>query len=198
MAGVLTLLLLQGLLGAFDTLWYHERVAALPLKTPWTAPELRLHAARDLVYGLVFLTLPFFVWSGWLAWVLVLLLACEIGITLADFRIEDRIRAPFGGVAPGERVTHALMAIVYGAFLARILPVLVEAAARPAGLERHGAVPPAMQWLMAALGIGVLLSGLRDLGAASGRTSFPVPFLSPRAAGPGPVVPVDQRRTSRS
>jgi hypothetical protein len=49
----------QGLLGAFDTLYYHEWRARLPGGVPGTAPELKLHGARDLVYAVLFGALPF-------------------------------------------------------------------------------------------------------------------------------------------
>jgi hypothetical protein len=43
----LWLLALQGALGAFDTLYYHEWRARLPAGGDSTRDELRLHAARD-------------------------------------------------------------------------------------------------------------------------------------------------------
>ena len=185
MAGALILLLVQGALGAIDTLWYHERVYALPLRAPQTSPELRLHAARDFVYGVMFLTLPFVRWAGWWAWVLALLLAAEIVITLTDFVIEDRIRAPYGGVAKGERTMHTIMAIVYGAFLAQFLPQLLKASAWTAGFEPHDALTGPLRWVLAAMGVGVLLSGIRDLCAANGWGVFALPFQSPTGQSPG-------------
>lgn len=176
MAGALILLLVQGVLGAIDTLWYHERVYALPLRAPQTSPELRLHAARDFVYGVLFLTLPFAMWSGWWAWVLALLLAAEVVITLTDFVIEDRIRAPYGGVAKGERVMHTVMAIVYGAFLALFLPLLFSAAEAAPGFAPHDALTGSLRWVLAAMGVGVLLSGVRDLAAANGWGVFRLPL----------------------
>ena len=184
MAGALILLLVQGVLGAFDTLWYHERVYALPLRAPWTSPELRLHAARDFIYGVLFLTLPFAIWAGWWAWVLAALLAAEIVITLTDFLIEDRIREPYGGVAKGERAMHTVMAIVYGAFLAQFLPLLLKASTRTPGFEPHDALTGPLRWVLLAMGVGVLLSGIRDLAAANGWGVFALPFQSPPDQSP--------------
>ena len=48
---------LQGALGAFDTLYYHEYKARLPGGVPGTAPELVLHGLRDLIYAVLFGTL---------------------------------------------------------------------------------------------------------------------------------------------
>jgi len=176
MAGALILLLVQGVLGAVDTLWYHERVYALPLRAPQTSPELRLHAARDFVYGVLFLTLPFVMWAGWWAWVLASLLAAEIVITLTDFVLEDRIRAPYGGVAKGERTMHTILAIVYGAFLARFLPHLLAASESAPGFEPHAALADPLRWVFLIMGVGVLLSGARDLAAANGWGVFVLPF----------------------
>ena len=167
MSEALWLLTLQGVLGAFDTLYYHEWRARLPGGVPGTIPELRLHGVRDLIYAVLFGSLPFVQWRGALAWALGPLLLAEIGITLRDFVIEDEVRRPQGGVFPGERVMHAVMGIVYGAALAHLLPELRSWAAAPTGLAPWEA-PAALRWLMPPMALGVFLSGLRDLGAAYG------------------------------
>src|SRR5215831_20423042 len=124
MTAALWLLAVQGMLGAFDTVFYHEWKARLPARAPATNPELKLHAARDFVYAVIFCLLPWFAFKG--LWVMAVsaLLLVEIVITLTDFVVEDRVRAPLGGVYSGERVTHAVMGIVYGAMLATLLPTL--------------------------------------------------------------------------
>ena len=62
------------------------------------------------------------------------LIFAEIFITLADFVVEDKVRASIGGVFPGERVGHAIMAIVYGAVLAHLLPILIADAQSETGI----------------------------------------------------------------
>ena len=163
---VLWLLALQGTLGALDTLYFHEWRAHLPtLRT--AGPELRLHAARDFIYFVIFATLPWIAWQGRWAGVMVLLLAAEIVITLADFVIEDRTRRPLGGVFSGERVMHAVMGIVYGATLAYFEPVLWAWAQQPSALALYKPdVPDLLRYAMAAMAGGVLISGLRDIWAA--------------------------------
>ena len=69
----------QGILGDFDTLYYHEWRARLVAIAPLTSPELRLHAARDGIYAIVMSTLPWLAWQGGWALVLAALLAAEIG-----------------------------------------------------------------------------------------------------------------------
>jgi len=123
---VLWLLALLGVLGAFDTLYYHEYRGQLPARLPGLRPELKLHAARDFIYVIVFGSLPWLAWLGAWAGVLAVLLLAEIVITISDFIVEDRVRKPLGGLFAGERATHALMGIVYGAMLANLVPVLLD------------------------------------------------------------------------
>jgi hypothetical protein len=157
----LTLLIVQGVLGAFDTFWYHEWQQRLPTR-PAAVLELRLHASRDFAYAVVFASLAWFEWRGWLVWILGAVLAFEILITLWDF-IEEDMRRP---LPPGERVMHTIMAIVYGAFLANLIPQLVRWSASPTEFApaNYGAV----SWLLTAMASGVFLSGVRDLMASFG------------------------------
>src|SRR5436190_1912325 len=109
MTKVLWILAIQGALGGFDTIYYHEWRAKLPAGGRAMHPELKLHAARDFIYATIFATLPWFAWQGLWAIVLTILLLAEIIITLADFIVEDRVRKPLGGVYAGERAMHAVM-----------------------------------------------------------------------------------------
>ena len=157
----------QALLGAFDTLYYHEWRARLPGGGAATASELTLHGARDLIYAVLFGSLPFVRYEGGFTGVLAGLVVTEIAITLLDFVVEDTVRRPLGGVFAGERVTHAVMGLVYGAALANLAPVLLEASRRPTALVPWDA-PHGLRLLLAAMALGVFLSGLRDLAAAHG------------------------------
>jgi hypothetical protein len=168
MNGALWLLALQGVLGAFDTLYYHEWRAKLPTLGRLSHAELRLHALRDFIYAAIFITLPLLAWQGGWAVALMTLLAAEIIATMADFVVEDRVRSPLGGLYPGERITHGIMGIVYGAMLACLLPVVLECWKGPTGLilAKHG--HPVLRRTLIIMGIGVFLSGLRDLGSVLG------------------------------
>ena len=168
MITALWLLAIQGAIGAFDTLYYHEWRARLPA-LPGARPELRLHAARALIYGLLFAALPRVGWRGAWAYVLGALLAAEIVITLRDFVVEDGVRAPLGGVFAGERVTHAVMAVIYGAMLANLLPALDAWRGETAGFAPHSPpVPAELTWLLTLMSAGVTVSGARDAYAALG------------------------------
>ncbi len=61
MVTALVLMAVQGLIGAFDTFYYHEWKARLPGRGKAAAAELKLHAARDFLYAVLFGTLP---WQG--------------------------------------------------------------------------------------------------------------------------------------
>ena len=155
----IALLLAQGALGAFDTLWYHEYKLRLP-HVHTARAELRLHAARDAAYALIFVSLGWLAWHGALAWVLLGVLVFEIVVTLWDFVEEDRTRK----LPPGERITHAIMGIVYGAFLYTLLPEIWTWAHHPTGFARvdYGVV----SWVLTLFGLGVAGSGARDLRAS--------------------------------
>jgi len=163
----LWLLAIQGVIGAFDTLYYHEWRAQLPARGRKAASELKLHAARDVFYGVLFGTLPWIAWQG--AWVLVLtgVLVAEIVLTLTDFIVEITVRKELGDVYGGERVTHAIMGILYGAMIAKLIPTLIDWWRLPTALAPVAApIPRAVAIALLVMAAGVSLSGLRDLYAA--------------------------------
>jgi hypothetical protein len=165
----LYLLGIQGLIGAFDTIFYHEWKARLPARGRRAAPELALHSARDFFYGVLFCTLPWFGWKG--AWVIAFLgvIIAEIILTLWDFVVEVAVRKDLGDVYAGERVTHAVMGIMYGAMLANLAPTLNYWWASPTEFTIQAAtIPEWMRIALTAMGVGVVGSGLRDLYAALG------------------------------
>jgi hypothetical protein len=154
------LLLIQASLGAFDTLYYHEYRLKLP-HSGHTRVELRLHAARDFAYAIIIGSLGFVTWHGAFTWVLLDLLLAEICITIWDFIEEDKIRR----LPPGERAMHAVMGIVYGAFLAFLIPQMSawSTLATGFGPSYHGF--PA--WMLLVLATGVFVSGVRDFLASA-------------------------------
>jgi hypothetical protein len=180
MSTALWLLAIQGVLGALDTLYYHEWRARLPAGVPGTRPELLLHAARDFLYAVLFGSLPWMEWRGVWAAVLALIIAAEIVITLADFVVEDRVRQPLGGVFPGERCMHTVMAILYGAALAYLVPGLLAWWRLPTALAvEPAAVPETLRAVLSVMAVGVFGSGVRDLYAA---------LQLPRGHWPWPVA----------
>jgi uncharacterized protein (TIGR01777 family) len=155
----LQLMALQGCLGAFDTLYHHELTEALPNRAG-AARELSIHAVRALIYSALFIGLSSWAFHG--AWAIVLLgvFVVEIGLTLWDFVVEDRTRL----LPATERVTHTVLAMNGGAFIALL------ALNTPAWLQAPTAlVSQPNGWLgifLALCGIGVGISGIRDAFAA--------------------------------
>ena len=169
MLTALSLFAVQGVIGAFDTLYYHEYRARLPAGLPATAPELRVHAIRDFLYAVLFGSLPWIAWQGGWTIVLGVVILAEIALTMTDFVIEITARKSIGDVFGGERVTHAVMAILYGAMIANLLPVMADWWSQPTALAYEPA--PIPDWLRGALtlmAVGVFTSGLRDLYASLG------------------------------
>jgi hypothetical protein len=140
-----------------------------------TRPELWLHAVRDFVYAILFATLPIVEWRGTWSLALLGLIVFEIVVTMTDFAIEVRTRG-HEGVAAGERITHGLMAIVYGAMLGRLAPNVVDWSQRATSFASPDeAAPSALRTLLLCMALGVFLSGVRDAYAALGlrKGAFP-------------------------
>src|SRR5258705_10916443 len=151
-----TLVAIQIAMAAFDTIYHHELTERLAWR-PSQRHELKLHAARSLIYAVMFCVLGFAELHGVLAMVLMAALVIEVFITLADFIEEDMSRK----LPASERVNHTLLAINYGAILVLAAPVLIGWAGEPAAIKlvSHG------HWsaLMAFATFGAVIFGLRDL-----------------------------------
>jgi uncharacterized protein (TIGR01777 family) len=172
MNAVIVLMLLQGLLGAVDTFAHHELAAGLPGK-PQARPELALHAARETVYGLVYLGLAWLAFQGVWALILAGIMAVEVVITLKDFLLEDRTRR----LPPSERALHTLMAMVFGAVLAVLTPVLLAWGRLPTGLALQSHGPGS--WAMSLMGVCVLVWAVRDTLAAHAKSPATMPPARP-------------------
>ncbi len=155
MIAALSILIGQGLLGGLDNLIHHELQARLPsrISARW---ELSLHAAREAIYGLLFLALAWGAWHGVWAWMLGALLLAEIVITIADFLEEDATRR----LPQFERVLHTVLAISYGAFLAAFMPELARWATAPTGVIAASYGP--LSWLLTLYAVGVLGWSVRN------------------------------------
>jgi hypothetical protein len=179
MLTALWLMAAQGLIGAFDTFYYHEWKARLPARGSDSAPELKLHSGRAILYAVLFGTLPWIAWCGVWTWVLLAVLVAEIVLTLWDFVVEIAARKKLGDVYAGERVTHAIMGIIYGAMMAFLLPVLPRWWTAPTGLKLDPpSAPEILRWSLFAMAVGVFASGIRDLYAALGLPGGAWPWRS--------------------
>lgn len=180
MTTALWLLALQGVIGAFDTLYYHEWRARLPARGRQAASELRLHAGRDFLYAVLFGTLPLLAWQGLWVLALAVVLLAEIVLTLWDFVAEIAVRKEMGDVYAGERVTHAVMGILYGGMAAYLIPTLFTWWSFPTALAvAPPEIPELLRWSLIVMAIGVFLSGARDLYAALGLPHGNWPWTRP-------------------
>jgi hypothetical protein len=176
MEAALAVLGIQGVLGAYDNFRNHEFHEGLPHKSHQRF-ELLLHAAREAFYLVLFPTMAWMEWRGWLAYVFGTVIVGEIVITCWDFVEEDRTRK----LSANERVLHTILTLNYGAFLALLAPVLVVWAGRPTELAfvDRGF----WSWLMTIYSLGVLIFAIRELssGLAMLRQSRSAALDSPHA-----------------
>lgn len=94
---------------------------------------------------MLFCGLPFVAWQGAWALALAAVLVAEIVLTLWDFVVE----------------------VLYGAMIAYLLPQFRAWWTLATGLvAAPSPVPDLLRWTLLAMGIGVVLTGLRDLYAA--------------------------------
>ena len=78
------------------------------------------------------------------------------------------------------------MAIVYGAMLGNLVPILLAWWNAPTGFVFSPVpVASALRWLLTVLGIGVFVSGVRDLGSALGLPHWYWPWSVPKDGPPG-------------
>lgn len=166
-----TLVSFQLAMGCFDVIYHHELTERLAWR-PNAGKELKLHAARNAFYAVLF---GIFAWvqpHGVFAWLLLAVLIAEIGITLADFVEEDMSRK----LPPTERVLHTLLAINYGGVLVLIGPAILSWAALPTGFA--AANYGFGSWILTGSAVGCALFGMRDL-FTSARANR---FVAPRTA----------------
>lgn len=150
-----SLLVVQAVMGAFDTLYHHEFKVGLP-RCPGARTELAIHALRAMLYGVVFAGLAWYEWGGYWVLLLIALVLVEVALTLWDFVVEDGSRL----LPPSERVTHTLLAINGGAAFVLLATQLPPWFDRPTAfyVVDYGW----KSWFLTAGAIGVALSGARD------------------------------------
>jgi hypothetical protein len=153
---LLIIFILQGLLGAFDTIYHHELTERLPWR-PGAAKELKLHGIRNFFYSIIFISIGWIAWQGIFAWMFFAILMIEIVITLMDFVEEDKSRK----LPASERITHTILALNYGIILALLLPILWQWSQAPSGFSPMNF--GVLSWIMTAYAAGVFVWACRDL-----------------------------------
>ena len=179
---VFCILLAQIAMGALDNFWHHELAARLPQRAS-ARHELKLHAAREGIYGILLLGLAWVQWHG--PWVLLpaALMAAEVAITCADFVEEDRTRR----LPPFEAVLHTLLAVNYGALLGVLGLLFAKGWHQPAGLSLVSYGLPS--WFFTLAGLGVIAWAVRNAQAVVRLGRQPEPVMPPvPASGPAVLV----------
>lgn len=153
---VITLLIIQALLGAFDTLYHHELKVALAQKRS-AKLELLIHSIRSLLYGVFFFLIAHFAMHGAWVFLMVAIILIEIGLTLWDFVVEDNSRK----LPAMERILHTILAINGGAIFGLYFVTLAQwhsfsTEIISVNLGWRG-------WVLTLFAVGVTLSGVRDL-----------------------------------
>ena len=155
-----TLISVQVLMGAFDTLFHHEGTERLAWRASQKT-ELRLHGVRNFFYAVIFFCIAWFEPHGAFTFGLAVILIAEVIITLWDFVEEDMTRKLPGS----ERINHTLLALNYGAILALAAPYLWAWSFLPTAL-----IPVTYGWwsvMATASALGVGLFSARDLLASA-------------------------------
>jgi hypothetical protein len=150
------LLLAQGLMGGFDTLFNHEWVEHLP-RRPEARPEIGLHTIREAIWAVLLAGLGWLEWHGAWALVIATLVVAEIGVTAVDEWTENRIRV----LPQNERVLHAFLILNLGLIIAVLVPILDGWNNFPTALtaKDHGWI----SWALLALGASSGVWSMRDL-----------------------------------
>lgn len=168
MQGVIDLLIVQGVLGAYDVLYHHEWKERLPTRAA-SVLEQKLHGIREAFYAVLFIGIAWREWHGGYAWLLAAVIVLEMLLTAWDFVEEDRTRR----LPASERVTHLVLSMNGGAYLALLLPSWLAWAEAPTA---WAAIDYGWRsWLLTGLGLGVFAWGLRDL-----RSGFRLRGMAPR------------------
>lgn len=150
---------IQIFMGALDTLLHHEFTEKLAWRKSQRG-ELKLHAIRNVFYAVIFCGLGTLKPSGFWAYGVIFILACEFLITLRDFAEEDMTRK----LPMSERLLHTVITGNYGIVLALLIPVLWGWAKEPTAL-----VPVSYGlWtvMMVFSAVTVFILGIRDFHAS--------------------------------
>jgi hypothetical protein len=164
------LLLVIGLLGAFDVFWFHRRQARLN-ERPECRAEAVVHVARGFVYVAQFVAIPNVAFHG--RWVLALLalFAIDVVIGIADVLIEPASRRAQGGLPGGEYLAHLVLSVLVGALLREVAVTAWSWWPEATALRFESAAPTSIRVALAILAVGCLFVTLLDVAELLERAS---------------------------
>jgi hypothetical protein len=161
------LLLLVGLFGAFDVLYFHH----LRARVPYAAEKRReawAHVAKAPVYAALFLVVPNLQLSGASLSILGLLVALDVGIAAWDVAVESEARRAEGGLPAGEYALHLLITLLVGALFVELARDAAPRLDDPSAVALRADVPEALRLALGALAAGCLFVGAIELAAVTG------------------------------
>lgn len=155
---LLVLLVVQGVMGGFDTLVNHDLIEHLA-KRPSARTEVGLHAMREAIYAALFAGLGWFAWHGAMAALIAGLLVAELLVSATDEYVENLTRV----LPQNERVLHLFLTLNLGFLIVVAGLVLPAWLVEPAGLALRSAGP--LTWVLSALAALSLFWAARDFSA---------------------------------
>jgi hypothetical protein len=155
---LITLLVLQGIIGGADTLINHELLERLPARVE-ARTEIGLHALREAIYGALFAAMAWNTWLGAWGFAIAALLAVEILVDAVDEFVENRTRV----LPQNERILHFLIIMNLGLITAALAVVLVHWAPQPTAIQHtsYGW----QSWVLSFLSVAALGWAVRDAAA---------------------------------
>jgi uncharacterized protein (TIGR01777 family) len=155
METILTLIIIQAFIGAYDTIYHHDLREGLPFR-PTAALELKIHSMRSFLYSVMFFTLAWAQPLGAFAVLFAAIIVIEIGLTFWDFVVEDQTRV----LPPTERIVHSILGFNFAVIVTLLIPIWWEWLHQPTALQYidYGVE----SWVLTLFGFGVLPFSWRE------------------------------------
>lgn len=155
METILTVVIIQAFIGAYDTIYHHDLREGLPYRKS-AALELKIHSMRSSLYSVMFFALAWTQPHGIFAVLFAALIVVEIGLTFWDFVVEDQTRV----LPPSERILHSILGFNFAMIVTLLIPhwwqwlhLPTVLAATDYGIK---------SWLLSLFGVGVLPFSWRE------------------------------------
>jgi hypothetical protein len=190
------LLLLIGLFGAFDVLYFHHLRARVPY-APEKRREAWTHLAKAPIYTALFLLVPNLELSGVALAILGGLVVLDVGIAAWDVAVESDARRTDGGLPPGEYALHLFITLLVGALFLELARESWPRLDAPGAIAWRSDVSSLVRLALAVLAVGCLAVATLELAALLGWLKTAQCWLERRAKQPVHVS-VDLETTVRS
>ncbi|AKU93947.1 hypothetical protein AKJ09_00611 [Labilithrix luteola] len=161
MLGPSVLLLLVGLLGAFDIAYFHSWKGRLVARAECRT-EVWIHVLRGFVYAIQFVVVPNVEFHGRWVWALAALFAVDVVVGVSDILVEPESRASQGGISGPEYLIHMILSVLVGGELYGVARTALGWVAQPSELVFSSHVPDALRLFLAVMAVGSLACALLE------------------------------------